>query len=181
MSGASRRNLRYELRTMASIDRSRLKSTSLRKASLNQPDWYDSSSPLSSAVSYMGSLWSNVSWIGLYIVNKEVLELGPCLGKAVGRGPGLTYVATVNSSLRFAPQEIIAFGQGICGMAVLEKNDQKLSSDVQSELAVLIRNQKNKIFGVFHLTSPFGRAFGEEEEALVRRIARELGSLWPVR
>jgi L-methionine (R)-S-oxide reductase len=136
------------------------------------PVWYDTLSPLGSAVHYVASLSPKFNWVGIYVLKGKFLELGPFLG---------------------APSEHsrIRVGQGVCGTAVAENADQNVadvrarenylacSLETRSELVVLIRDSKKKILGQIDIDSHVPGAFGPAEEEAVRKVANELGELWP--
>lgn len=136
------------------------------------PLWYQPEAPLGSAVRYIASLSPKFNWVGIYILKGNTLHLGPYLG---------------------APTEHrrIPVGKGVCGTAVAEDRDQNIpdvtraenylacSTETQSELVVLIRDQEGKVLGQIDIDSHTLNAFDESEEAIVRKIACELGTLWP--
>ena len=108
------------------------------------------------------------SWVGVYLLNQEGTELW--LHNYVG-----------------APTEYakIEVGQGICGTAVAEKQNQNAPDvskvenylvtdpDVESEMVVLIR-AGDEIFGVIALDSEDAKAFKPEDEAEVQQAADKL-------
>ena len=136
------------------------------------PFWYFPESPLGSAVRYVASLSGNFHWVGIYILDGKVLKLGPYLGPQ-------------------PEHRRIPVGRGVCGTAVAENRDQNIpdvsacenylacSPETRSELVVLVRNKKGEILGQIDIDSHFRNAFGSEEVALVRKVADELGELWP--
>ncbi len=142
-----------------------------QKISPDWPTWYDSKSPLGSAVRYVAALSPQFDWVGIYVLKGKMLELGPFIG---------------------APSEHtrIPVGKGVCGTAVAENADQNIpdvrahsnylacSLETQSELVVLIRDKKGKILGQIDIDSHTRAAFGPEEEKAVRKVADELGALW---
>lgn len=142
------------------------------ETSESSPVWYETAAPLGSAVRYVASLSPKFNWVGIYRLNKKTLELGPFIGEA-----------TEHTRIRV--------GQGVCGAAVAKNADQnvpdvKLSDNylacslkTQSELVVLIRDAKGGILGQIDIDSHVRGAFGPEEEAAVRKVADELGALWP--
>jgi len=137
------------------------------------PVWYQPDAPLGSAVRYVASLSPRFNWVGIYKLNGKRLELGPYLG-----------AKTTHTR--------IPVGKGICGTAVAENRDQNVpdvnavsnylacSRDTRSELVVLIRDKKGKVLGQIDIDSHAPNAFGPEEESAVRKVADELGELWPV-
>jgi GAF domain-containing protein len=142
------------------------------RASQDLPVWYDPLSPLGSAVHYVASLTPKFNWVGIYILRGKFLELGPFLGAE-------------------SEHTRIAIGQGVCGTAVAENADQNIpdvralknylscSIDTRSELVVLIKNSRGKILGQIDIDSHTLNAFGPAEEEAVKKVANELGELWP--
>ncbi len=135
------------------------------------PLWYDSLSPLGSAVRYVASLSPDFNWVGIYLLKGDVLELGPSIGAE-------------------SEHTRIRVGQGVCGTAVAENADQNVpdvravdnylscSLETRSELVVLIRDASSKILGQIDIDSHTLNAFGPGEEEAVRQVAKELGVLW---
>jgi GAF domain-containing protein len=148
------------------------KRTSETAAEPALPVWYQPLSPLGSAVHYIASLSPKFNWVGIYVLKGKFLELGPYVG---------------------APSEHkrIPIGQGVCGTAVAENADQNVpdvrarenylacSLDTRSELVVLIRDPKGTVLGQIDIDSHALSAFGASEEQLVKKVAEELGELWP--
>lgn len=146
----------------------------MRKLAISpeQPAWFQPEAPLGSAVRYVAALSPKFNWVGIYILKGKYLELGPFVG---------------------APSEHnrIKVGQGVCGTAVAENADQNVpdvrarsnylacSLETRSELVVLIRDRKGHILGQIDIDSHTRDAFGPEEENAVRKVARELGEIWP--
>jgi len=136
------------------------------------PVWYHPTSPLGSAVHYVAGLSAKFNWVGIYVLKGKHLELGPFIGAE-------------------SEHTRIAIGQGVCGTAVAENADQNVpdvrarenylacSLETRSELVVLIRDRKGGILGQIDIDSHTLNAFGPEEEEAVRKVARELGELWP--
>lgn len=136
------------------------------------PIWYQPQAPLGSAVRYLAAQSPKFNWVGIYLLKGQYLELGPYIG--------------VETDHRRIP-----VGRGVCGTAVVENTDQNISdvskvgnylacSDrTRSELVVLIRNRQGKILGQIDIDSHTPDAFGPDEEQAVRKIADELGELWP--
>jgi GAF domain-containing protein len=136
------------------------------------PVWYQPEAPLGSAVRYVAALSPKFSWVGIYLLKGKVLELGPYIGEN-------------------PIHKRIPVGRGVCGTAVAENKDQNIpdvtqvenylacSLETKSELVVLIRDKKGRVLGQFDIDSHLPGAFGPEEEAGVRKIATELGELWP--
>jgi GAF domain-containing protein len=136
------------------------------------PVWYHPSAPIGSAVRYLSGLSSKFQWVGVYILRDGFLELGPFIGDP-------------------SPHSRIRVGEGVCGTAVAENRDQNVpdvracdnylacSLETRSELVVLVRDSGGRILGQIDIDSSELAAFGPEEEEVVRRVARELGELWP--
>jgi GAF domain-containing protein len=136
------------------------------------PVWYQPEAPLGSAVRYVASLSPKFNWTGIYILKGDMLELGP-------------YIGAKSEHTR------IPVGRGVCGTAVAKNEDQNVpdvhasdnylacSLETKSELVVLIRDSSGKILGQIDIDSHLPNAFGPEEEAAVKRVAQQLGELWP--
>lgn len=138
----------------------------LEKVTVDQPLWYDPSSPLGSAVRYIAALSPRFHWVGIYVLKGKFLVLGPYLGE-------------------HSERTRIPIGKGVCGTAVAENADQNVPNvreraKIRSELVALIRSPKGKILGQFDIGSHVSDAFGLEEEKAVRKVADELGERWPV-
>lgn len=138
----------------------------------NAPSWLNEQKPLESTVKHVASLSPHFNWVGIYVMNGDYLELGPFEG---------------------APTEHtkIPIGKGICGRAVSENTDLNIpnvhnennylacSLDTQSELVVLIRNQKGKVVGQIDIDSHKRNAFDQNAETEVKKAAKILGNYWP--
>jgi GAF domain-containing protein len=136
------------------------------------PSWYEPAAVLSSAVKHLASLSPKFDWVGIYVLNGDTLELGPYVG---------------------APTEHtrIPVGVGVCGTAVARNADMNVpdvgsvgnylacSVETAAELVVLIRDREGRVLGQVDIDSHTRGAFGPAEEEAVRRVARELGELWP--
>lgn len=139
---------------------------------LPPPHWYRPPDLLGSAVAHVRSLSPRFNWVGIYVLNGDVLELGPFIG---------------------APTEHtrIKVGVGVCGTAVARNEDMNVpdvsqagnylacSVETASELVVLIRGRDGRILGQIDIDSHTRAAFGPDDEAAVRQVARELGEHWP--
>ena len=135
------------------------------------PSWYRHADPLRSAVEYLAASSPRFNWVGIYLLNGDLLELGPFIG---------------------APTEHtrIKVGTGVCGTAVARNADMNVpdvhdsdnylacSLETRSELVVLIREASGAIVGQIDIDSHTGAAFGPQEEALVRDVAGVLGARW---
>jgi L-methionine (R)-S-oxide reductase len=136
------------------------------------PVWYNPLSPLGSAVHYVASLTPKFNWVGIYVLKGKFLELGPFIGAK-------------------SEHTKIAVGRGVCGTAITENADQNIpdvrkldnylacSLETRAELVVLVRNSKGKILGQIDIDSHTVNAFGPAEEEAVKKVANELGELWP--
>jgi L-methionine (R)-S-oxide reductase len=136
------------------------------------PVWYQPQAPLGSAIRYVASLSPKFNWTGIYILKGDMLELGPYIGAAT-------------------EHTRIPVGRGVCGTAVAKNEDQNIpdvnasdnylacSVETRSELVVLVRDRDGNILGQIDIDSHIPNAFGPEEEAAVKIIARQLGELWP--
>ncbi len=132
------------------------------------PFWYRSKDPLQSAVEYISSISPKFQWVGVYLLRGTVLELGPYIGAKTEHNR-------------------IPVGKGVCGRAVAENRDLNIadiheetnyiscSLETQSELVVLIRDDKERILGQIDIDSHSKDAFGKEEEQQVRKVAAILG------
>lgn len=136
------------------------------------PVWYTPQSPLGSAVKYVAALSPRFNWVGIYILKGKTLQLGPYIGAKTGHTK-------------------IKVGVGVCGTALAEDRDQNVpdvrarenylscSLETRSELVVLVRDKKGKVRGQIDIDSHVVDAFGPDEEKSVRKVADELGALWP--
>jgi L-methionine (R)-S-oxide reductase len=136
------------------------------------PVWLQPGAELGSAVRYVAGLSPRFNWVGIYVLKGRMLELGPFMGAET-------------------PHKRIPIGRGVCGTAVARDQDMNVpdvtasenylacSTETKSELVVLIRNRTGKILGQIDIDSHTPNAFGREEEKAVRKVADELGELWP--
>jgi GAF domain-containing protein len=144
----------------------------IKASSPDLPVWYDPASPLGSAVHYISSLSPRYNWVGIYLLKGKFLELGPFIGAKTDHTK-------------------IPLGVGICGTSVVTNSDLNVpdvrenqnylacSIETRSELVVLIRNRSGEILGQIDIDSHTLNAFGPGEEQSIRKIAQELGELWP--
>ena len=128
-------------------------------------------SRLKSAVQQLSQQSSKFNWVGIYLLEGNLLKLGPFVGEATEHTE-------------------IPIGTGVCGTAVQQGSDQNVpdvsqrgnylscSSRTRSELVVLIRDHGGQIVGQIDIDSHTPHAFGAEEEAMVRQVAKELGETW---
>jgi GAF domain-containing protein len=155
-----------------SSKRSRPKARAASKVSPKMPVWYQPQAPLGSAVRYVSSLSPKFNWVGIYLLKGKTLELGP-------------YIGAKTEHTR------IKVGQGVCGTAVAQDADMNVpdvsksnnylacSLETQSELVILIRDAQGHVLGQIDIDSHQRGAFGPSEEAAVKKVAEELGAVWP--
>lgn len=107
-------------------------------------------------------------WLGVYLLDGGVLNLGPYLGAAT-------------------EHTLIPVGRGICGTAVAEERDIVVddvravenylacSLDTRSEIVVLIHDLQNgRILGQIDADGHKVGAFDESDAALLRAVAERL-------
>lgn len=138
-----------------------------------RPVWYEPGAVLRSAVEHLASLSPKFNWVGIYVLDGDTLELGPYVG-----------APTEHTSIKV--------GVGVCGTAVARNEDMNVpdiasvgnylacSLETASELVVLIRDRGGRILGQIDIDSHTRGAFGPPEEEAVRKVANELGEVWPV-
>ena len=137
----------------------------------NAAAWYRAEDPLRSAVDYVCASSPTFNWVGVYLLQDDVLELGPYVG-----------AATEHTRIRV--------GVGVCGTAVARNADMNVpdvtasdhylacSVETRSELVVLIRDSTGAVVGQIDIDSHSPAAFGAPEERLVKDVAAELGARW---
>ena len=113
-------------------------------------------------------LWQNlenINWAGFYILQKDLLVLGPFQGKP----------ACIE----------IPVGKGVCGTAVQENRTVRvedvhqfpghIACDCASNSEIVIPIYKNgKIYGVLDLDSPYFARFTEEDQTGLEAVVRVL-------
>jgi L-methionine (R)-S-oxide reductase len=126
---------------------------------------------LDTAVQGLAKYSPKFNWVGIYVLQNNELKLGPFVGEPT-------------------EHDTIPVGKGVCGTAVSENRDQNVpdvrarenyiacSLTTRSELVVLIKNSAGKILGQIDIDSNQPNAFGPLEEDHVRKVARELGTVW---
>ena len=131
-------------------------------------DGHLSDALLRRAVRKIASSDKKTSWVGIYLLNQDGNELWLH-----------NYVGSPTEHAK------IAVGQGLCGTAVAQKQNQNVpdvrkvdnylscNPDVQSELVVLIR-AGDVIFGEIDLDSEEPKAFKADDEAAVQAVADKL-------
>lgn len=135
-------------------------------------DWREAGDVLAASVAFLKSVSPKFNWVGIYVLNGDVLELGPYIGAATDHTR-------------------IKVGVGVCGTAVATNQDMNVpdvsqlsnylscSIETVSELVVLIRNPEGRVLGQIDIDSHTVNAFGAAEEAAVKQVADELGRRWP--
>ena len=118
---------------------------------------------LANASAYLNELLSGINWVGFYLLQEGELRLGPFQGK-----PACTR---------------IAIGKGVCGTAIAANKTQRVD-DVHafpghiacdgasnSELVVVLRNERGEPIGVLDIDSPLYARFTEADEKDMERAA----------
>ncbi|MCL6437368.1 MAG: GAF domain-containing protein [Rubrobacteraceae bacterium] len=130
-----------------------------RLAASDEPD----GEVLQKVVEFLHESHPRWDWTGIYLLKGAELVLGPCSAPA--------------------SHERIALGEGVCGTAVAEGENQLVddvrevenylacSLSTRSEIVVLIRHE-GRIVGQFDVDSDEVGAFGEEDETLLEEAAR---------
>lgn len=131
----------------------------------------ESDALLRSAVHEIDSASDRFDWVGIYLLNEDVLTLH-------------NYIGAATEHTR------IAVGDGVCGTAVAENRDINVpdvrnldnyiacSIGTRSEIVVLIRNPNTgQVYGQLDLDSDREAAFTEADESQLRHIADWLGTL----
>ena len=136
------------------------------------PAWYRSGSALQSAVEHLAATFPSFNWVGIYVLRGDTLELGPYIGAPTAthayqsrcrrvrhrRGAERRHERARRSCARQLPglQSRDGLGAG-CPACV---------------------PQMGRILGQIDIDSHTPAAFGPAEEAAVRQVADELGTLW---
>lgn len=131
----------------------------------------DSDALLRSAVREIDGVSDRFDWVGIYLLDDDVLTLH-------------NYVGAATEHTR------IAVGDGVCGTAVAENRDINVadvcdldnyiacSVGTRSEIVILIRDPNTgQVYGQLDLDSDREAAFTEADEAEFRRIADWLGTM----
>jgi L-methionine (R)-S-oxide reductase len=125
---------------------------------------------LNRVVRILKESFSYYTWVGVYLLKKDELVLGPFLGKP-------------------SPHMRIKLDKGICGAAAKEKKtvivpDVKsdprylaCSLETKSEIVVPIM-KRQKVFGEIDIDSDKPDAFGENDKKLLEEIAEILASMF---
>jgi GAF domain-containing protein len=110
------------------------------------------------------------SWVGIYWLQGQELVLGPYLGPTT-------------------EHTRIPVGQGVCGTAVAEDEDQRVedvrtrsnylacSARVRSEIVVLIRSA-GRVIGQLDLDSEQVGGFTADDHCVLKAVADSFGGLW---
>lgn len=118
---------------------------------------------LRDAVQILKQEREHYNWVGIYLVEGDMLVLHNYIGKPT-------------------EHTHIPIGQGVCGVAVAEGANQIVgdvtrldnylacSVETRAEIVVLIRRDMN-IVGQIDIDSDLENAFTEEDEALMSRVA----------
>ncbi len=131
----------------------------------------DSDTLLHSAVRQIEATSDRFDWVGIYLLERDVLTLH-------------NFVGAHTEHTR------IAVGQGVCGTAIAENRDINVSDvraldnyiacsvGTRSEIVVLIRDPNTgQVYGQLDLDSDREAAFSETDEAELGRVADWLGEL----
>jgi len=106
---------------------------------------------------------AHYNWVGIYLIENDMLVLHNYLGKPT-------------------EHTHIPIGRGVCGVAVAEGVNQIVgdvtsldnylacSIETRAEIVVLIRRER-QIFGQIDIDSDLENAFTEEDETLLNRVA----------
>ena len=123
----------------------------------------DPDAAMEAAVDKLKSL-PDYTWVGIYLLDGNELVLGPFRGKP-------------------SPHTRIPLGRGICGAAAAEKativvddvnNDSRYlacSADTRSEIVVPIMIGSD-VFGEIDVDSDRAAAFGDDDRALLEKVAQ---------
>lgn len=124
---------------------------------------------LSNISALLNDFFTDINWVGFYLMKKNELVLGPFQGK-----PACTR---------------IAIGQGVCGTAVAEKKTQIIpdvhqfkghivcDSSSNSEIVICLYNGKN-IAGVLDIDSPSFSRFDEVDRRYLEKLSDSLSKLF---
>jgi GAF domain-containing protein len=121
---------------------------------------------LKEAVRILKETRDNYNWVGIYLLEGDMLVLHNYIGKPTDH----THIPV---------------GRGVCGTAVSEAKNQIVddvtaldnylacSLETRSEIVVLIR-RGDEIFGQIDIDSDLPRAFSSDDESLLEGVARVL-------
>lgn len=120
-------------------------------------------------VTALKNAFPQASWAGIYWLQGRELVLGPSVGPAT-------------------EHERIPVGQGVCGTAIVEDEDQLVedvrkrsnylacSASVRSEIVVLIRSA-GRVIGQLDLDSEQVGGFSSNDHCVLRAVAGSFGGL----
>lgn len=128
-------------------------------------DETDTTAILANASALLNQFLSDINWVGFYIWKEDELVLGPFQG--------------LPACIR------IAYGKGVCGTAVKEKQTQRVADvhafpghiacDAQSQSEIVIPIMKNgNVYGVLDIDSPVKNRFDSEDEVYLEKFVRVL-------
>jgi L-methionine (R)-S-oxide reductase len=152
---------------MTDMDRGELL-VAIRSATAAAPN---AKSAMRQTVQLLKDAMPHYTWVGIYLLERDELVLGPFLGKP-------------------SPHTRIALGAGICGAAATEKTtiivadvnaDPRYlacSIETQSEIVVPIM-QGSEVLGEIDIDSDRKAAFGPADRALLEDVAALLADLLP--
>ena len=122
---------------------------------------------LANASAFLYDGFTDVNWLGFYLLYGDALVLGPFQGK-----PACTRIPV---------------GKGVCGTAVAENRTQRVD-DVhafpghiacdgasKSELVAVLRGETGEPLGVLDVDSPLFGRFGEQDQRELERAAEIVG------
>lgn len=144
------------------------KETAYRKFLDELPHTIDRQLPLISNLAnltaQLNQLLDNINWVGFYILQEDVLYLGPFQGL-----PACT---------------VIGMGKGVCGTAALSRESQ-LVADVhqfaghiacdansRSEIVIPICDEK-QVYGVLDIDSPLYNNFTDTDREYLERLVQQ--------
>ena len=115
-------------------------------------------------VNFLQSSFESYSWVGIYIVNKSILQLGPWAG------PQATEHTT------------IPIGYGVCGAAAesgrienvadVQSDKRYLSCFLSTRSEIVVPIVKNdEVIGEIDIDSDLPHAFGKEDEVFLKKVA----------
>ena len=146
-------------------------STVVSRLSAQGREGADSDTLLRMAVQYIAAASKRYDWVGVYLLDDNVLTLHNHVGEPT-------------------EHTRIAVGHGVCGTAVAEDRDINVpdvreldnyiacSIGTRSEIVVLIRDpQTNKVHGQLDLDSDQVAAFTDDDERELKRVADWLGGV----
>ncbi len=130
-----------------------------------QNNSYSAKSVMQMTVKLLFDSFDHYDWVGVYLLKGHTLVLGPYAGEPA--------------------QEEIEIGQGVCGTAVAEDQNQIVgdvstldnyiacSPKTRSEIVVLIKD-KDRILGQLDIDSDTANIFNDQDEELLKQVAQLL-------